>query len=416
MASRRRLVIAALGVLLLAGIGYVSARSYWGWRQFQLALTALDDLDFDRAGELLLSSLRVRADDPDALLARVRALRLAHRADEAKLALDVVSPFPGKSKEVAWEELFLAAQRGSMSLADEQQLLLAIERFPEQGNDAIEAVLLGRMRTYRLAEAMQLAKDWLAREPGHAPAHYLHGLLLEGFAQLGDAAANYQKAIELRPAYAGPRLRLAECQLALNVPAAARPHFEQLAPRMKDPFAARFGLARCLVQLGENDAARPLVREIAATHPHLQAVWQLQARIAGNLGQPDQALAHLRKAAELDPYDPHILYALSQSLQQMGQLQEAALLLQKQQRIQADLAQLRKLHEQIAERPQSLGERRDAARVCFRNGQDAEALRWLDGVLLLAPDDRDTHLLLAEHHERKGDAPLAASHRHRAGP
>jgi Flp pilus assembly protein TadD len=55
-----------------------------------------------------------------------------------------------------------------------------------------------------------------------------------------------------------------------------------------------------------------------------------------------------------------------------------------------------------------------AGRLCLRNKQGPEAVRWLHGALRLNPDHREAHALLAECYRELGNARSAAYHRQRA--
>ncbi len=398
--SRTRLLWLGLLVLLLAAGSYLGGRYAWGCRLLRLAQDETESLDFDAAADHLAHCERILRDDPQVLLAQARVLRRLGRLDEAAAVLEKLRPFASQQQEVSWEDLCLAAQQGAMRPDEEQRLLDAVGRFPERGNDALEAVCLGRLRNYRLAEGVHLAEQWRAKQPGHAPAHHLHGLLLEGFGHLGAAAKDYERAVALRPAYAAPRLRLAECQLAQLDAASACEHFELLVKQHREPFAGLLGLARCRLQLGQLEAAGHILGSLAESHPDQVAVWLAKGSLAAADQRHADAVAHLRRAASLDPHDLHVMHLLATSLRHLGQLDESVQLLRKHQATRSDLERLRALGREIGLHPELVKERREAAQLCLRNGQPREAVRWLTGLLQLAPDDREALALLAECQQR----------------
>jgi Tfp pilus assembly protein PilF len=53
----------------------------------------------------------------------------------------------------------------------------------------------------------------------------------------------------------------------------------------------------------------------------------------------------------------------------------------------------------------------EAARICMRNGQEQEGLRWLFGALQINPNHQPAHDALADYYERHGDTERARAHR-----
>ena len=94
----------------------------------------------------------------------------------------------------------------------------------------------------RLAEATETASR-LTEDDGLNPdAHQLHGVCLEGTAEVEDAIRQYRLAAYLDPAFAMPRLRLG-----------------QLARRRGDERAAAAELERALALLAAEDDMRLLL-------------------------------------------------------------------------------------------------------------------------------------------------------------
>ena len=101
----------------------------------------------------------------------------------------------------------------------------------------------------------------------------------------------------------------------------------------------------------------------------------------------------------------------------MGRRDEARQHLERSLQIEADLVRLEKVLEETARLPNDPRPRREAGEICLRNGQVAEGLRWLNGALDVAPNDRPTHQLLADFYASQGDTQRASLHRRKAaGP
>jgi hypothetical protein len=75
---------------------------------------------------------------------------------------------------------------------------------------------------------------------------------------------------------------------------------------------------------------------------------------------------------------------------------------------------LEKAVQAMVKTPADPAPRLEAGRICLRNGQVSEGLRWLYGILELVPNHKPTHQVLADHYESQGDTAQAEYHRSRS--
>jgi Flp pilus assembly protein TadD len=157
-----------------------------------------------------------------------------------------------------------------------------------------------------------------------------------------------------------------------------------------------------------------LVRELQEKHADNADALLECARFALRQKRPADAEPLLRRALRLAPGDHEVHYELAGCLSQLGRADEARRHLERHKQIEADLVQLDKAVQAMVKKPGDPGPRLEAGRICLRNGQVAEGLRWLAGALELDPNHKPTHQALADYYQSVGDAARAEYHRGRA--
>ena len=118
------------------------------------------------------------------------------------------------------------------------------------------------------------------------------------------------------------------------------------------------------------------------------AILSERGQVALGEGHYAEAADFYRRAALLDPHDSEVTYALARCERALGHVTEADLLLARGKEIDADVNTLLELHKEIGKKPGDPELRYRASRICARNGQKAEARRWLLSVLRLNPHHR----------------------------
>ena len=88
--------------------------------------------------------------------------------------------------------------------------------------------LHGRLRSESYAEAVEILRTWVGREPSNAALHNLLGATLERAGRSDRSPASYLRALQLNPTWSGVRLNLALNYLRLNQNQAAAGQFARL--------------------------------------------------------------------------------------------------------------------------------------------------------------------------------------------
>jgi tetratricopeptide (TPR) repeat protein len=400
----------ALGVTLYLFLAHLNARAH-----LRSARAALERWDFDQARSDLAVCLRAWPRDGSVHHLAAQAARRAGRYEEAQRHLHECEALGYRTYGTALESMLLRAQTGHLAEV-EDTLRQCVARDDLDSPLILETLALSYVHLYDLLKAGQSLDLLLAREPRNGLALLWRGRVHSGLNRFDLAEKDYRKAIELHPDYVEPRLELANRLLAQNVYGEAAEQYEKaLALRPRDP-KALLGLARCRRQQGDNEGARRLLDELLADHPRDAAALAQRGQVALDALRFEEAEGFLRHSLEVAPQDQQTLYSLQQSLTHQGKTPQAREVLRRAEQIRADQERLYKLIRALDKAPDDPSLYAQAGALCLRNGQEREGLRWLGGALRKDPWHAPTHALLADYHQRKGNAELAARHRRLATP
>jgi predicted Zn-dependent protease len=408
-----RAVLSAALLALLAFAGWHGARAWRFHRDEAAAREALARYDFPEARRRLASCLALRPDDPAALLLAVQAARRDGQLNEAQEYLARYRERArDRSPEAALQGTLLQVQRGLVK-EHVRGLLDALEVRHPDSEQILEALAQGCVHVYRLDEAMFWIRQLLGRFPDNPVGRLLDAQTSETMRRPERALEVARRLVEDYPGDDKARLYLAALLLKRHQYDEAAGHLREVHRRRPDDVRPLVLLARCLLPLERFDEAAPLLRELEQHADDSEALLE-RGRFALSQGRPADAEPLLRRAAALAPNDADVQRELGVCLGQLHRTSEARQHLERSQQIEADLVLLEKAFTAMAKAPNDPGPRREAGRICLRNGQVAEGLRWLDGALELAPDDKPTHGILADLYASQGDEARARYHRDKA--
>jgi predicted Zn-dependent protease len=412
---RRRAVLGGVLLILLVAGGSLGGRRLLFEHHLRAAREALDDQDCDEARPHLVACLRLGPDNVGAHFAAARGLRRAGFYDEADEHLRECQRITGETPDVLLEWAMLGAARGDLP-ENEPFLQARLDEGSLEGGLILEALAQGSIHVYHLGRARHYLEQLLAREPDNVLGLMWQGWQYETSGRAADALANYRRAVRLRPRQPQVRLRLAQLALRQGELAEAEEHLGELGRRGYKRPEVLLALAQCRAQIGDPARACELLDELLAESPDDSGALVERGKLALADGEPERAERLLRRAVGLTPQDRQALNFLAQALSQQGKASEAAEYAARLEAIEAEMKRLEEVYKKMSQSPNDAGLRHEAGLICLRNGQDAEALRWLTGALQLDPAYAPAHEALARYYDRTGQPALAARHRQLAAP
>ena len=278
----------------------------------------------------------------------------------------------------------------------------------------LEALAQGCVHVYRLDEATFWTKQLLDRFPNNPVGRLLDAQTNETLRRAAALRSRSWAAGRGSPRDDKARLYLADLLFKAHQHEEAARHYRELHRRRPHDLAPLLGLAAALLTLERLDEAEPLLGELEKQHADNSEALLKCARFALRQQRPADAEPLLRRALVLAPRDHEVHFELAACLGQLNRTDESHQHLEEFKQIEADMKELDKAFQAMVKDPADPTPRREAGRICLRNGQVAEGLRWLYGALEADPHHIATHQVLADFHAARGDHARAAEHRRAA--
>lgn len=396
---RARLTVAvllAVGVLVWHGVRLTRAHA-----AVARAEAAIARYDFPAARADLRLAADLRPRHPDVWLLAAQAARRDGDLAAAKDHLYRYKALAGATPDGRLEDELQHAQAGEIE-RDVYDLMARADAGHPATEQILEALAVGSVHVYDFDRAGFWLHYLLDRCPRNPVGRLLRARMDDVLGKRDRAAAGCRELLADFPDNWGARVLLAGLLYRAQQYAEAADLYEALRRARPDELGVLLGLERCRDRMGRADEARPLVRELEERFPGNGEALLECGRFALADGRPADAERLLRRAVELAPGDPEVYYQLGLCLEQAGKSDEARGHLERFRQIEADLARLDALVKAVVDNPRDPAPRREASQICLRNGQRAEALRWLRGALAVAPGDPATRAALADYFRGEG--------------
>ena len=411
--TRRRALLSVL-VLLAAGLLTWHAvrltRAHYAYARAEEALTRYD---FTAAREQVKLAADLRPRKPDVWLLAAQAARRDGDTAQAKDHLRRYRALAGETPEGRLEESLQQAQLGDIE-RDVYDLMAKADAGHPATEQILEALAVGSVHVYQFDRAAFWLRYLLDQFPKNPIGRLIRAQMDDVLGKRDRAAAGCRALLADFPDNRKAKSLLAGLLYRAQQFEESADLYEELRRQQPDDLRALLGLARCRERMGQADDARQLVRELEERFPENSEALLECGRFALSDGRVGDAERLLRRAVELAPNDHEVHYHLGLCLQRAGKGEEARYHFERFKQVEADLVRLDALLKAVVNSPRDPAPRREAGMICLRNGQAAEGLRWLNGALEVAPNDKETHAALAEYYLGQGDLNESNFHRQRA--
>ena len=392
----RRHLLIVVALVAVVGVGFWSY-FLWERRKAERLLAegeqALAAREYERAREILDRYLADRPRDARARLLAARAARETRAYRDAREHLRRCRADGGDAESIDIEESLLDVLGG-----DERSIPALRERSRRDDDLALvvlEVLIQHDLDTYQLGSALDGFTRYLGRRPDDLHALFGRAYVWERFLNFADAVEDYRKAVAAHPDNDRARLKLADTLLIAGTPDEALTHYRWLAERWPERPPVRLGLARCYRRLAQPEKAARLLDGLLIEFPnHGETLWE-RGELELDRGHPVAAEPLLRKAASQRPFDRRVHYAMYRCLLQLGKDTEAATIDARVKRLDADLARIRALRDEVVDQPNDAALRCEGGLLFLRNGEREEGIRWLQLALRLDPKCEQARAALA---------------------
>jgi tetratricopeptide (TPR) repeat protein len=379
------------------------------WEQAQLAVA---NRDLSLARSQLDRCLDICPLNPRVQFLMARTCRRDGDDSAWKLHLMMAEALGWPRQQIILEQRLQRAESGN-SWSVEADLLDELNRLPPEEVLILEALVKGYLNNVRYPDAVEFTTIWIQRYPGDWLAYLYRGRAFQGMSVYSRAIADFQETLKLRPGSILAELWLADTLLADRQYREALDHYQDYMQTVPDDRDVLFAMANCQFSLGEPEA-RATLDNLLAKYPNHATGLFLAAKMDMVEGASSKALKRLQQAMALTPRDPEILHLLSLALRQLNRKAEADQFDQQFHKLLDQAEQMEQVRRKIQSQPEDASLRYQAGKLSLEIGQEKEALHWFQSVLWIEPDDRPTHLALADYWKNHGQDRRAAYHLRRA--
>ena len=404
---RRLIGLVPRPVLLILALGAIG---WTGWhlvrfvrfeREYRRAVTAVEQEEYEKAGEHLGQCVRLAPESSRAHFLAGRVARLANQLDLAGEELTAAADLGWPAEAVQLERLMATVQKTGLTDDAEVALRGHLDANNLDRYLVLDALAQGAMRSYRLTPALGWLTEWIEGRPNSLAARMKRGWVYERLGRFEDAEADYRAALTLQADHRPAQVRLGMVLIQQGKYAEAVPILEPLQAGRTDA-TVEAGLAKAYAALGRGDDARRLFLALNTRRPTDPTPALELGKLDLAKGEPAAAREWFVQAIGRAPeeYEPH--YQMFLTLKQLGDNAGAAREEKKFKEIEADLRKMADLTEKLQSKPNDPSLRFQIAEIFFRRGESTEGALWLEQVLKLDPGHRKARDLLAEHYERSG--------------
>jgi len=352
-----------------------------------------------RADELFAPVLAVRPTDGEVLFWSARLARLKGDPRDAHRRLKLAEGREWVPELLTLEYHLLALQRGDHTPV--AALIQMIERKHPDDVFILEVLTPALFANYQIDRAFVCVQRWVEIQPGRVAAWLLYAQISERLSNGEEIQRGYRRVLELAPDHLVARNGLIDELLVSRQAPDALPVLEQLLADHPSDRTGRLKMAKCRRMIGEHSVARTILDELLRESPNDAMILAERGTIEMESGEPGEAEKWYREAVRHPSFEPSLYLQFAVCLERNDRREEAAEQRVLHQRAESDLARVREVARAISLQPRNVELRREAGEIMLRNHREADGIRWLQSVLELVPQDRDTHRLLAAYYEKR---------------
>ncbi len=401
-----RAAVVVIGLAAVVYLGLESVRCLQARHHYRAAIRSFETSSAtgsrQAAEEALEEIRRALAIWPRSTASHLLAARVARRLqryDEASARLQRCQELGLSPETLDLEWGKLRVQQGMLA-PSESVLLGHVIRDDGEAESALEALASGYMQTYELPRALKCLDGWLEKRPENTQALRWRAAVQARLSRARDAAADYGRLVQLDPVDDDARQKLVTILLNAHETKEALEHLEVLERRRPQDSAVLVGLARCRIELGQAGQGEKLLDRVLAREPDNPDALSLRGQVALDAGRAVDAEPCFRRALARSPYDRQIVYNFYRCLEKLGRHEEAKQYQTRLRQIETDMDRLKALRSSVMANPRDPEPRCETGRILMHNGQEREAVRWLQSALQADPGHQPSRRLLEEFYQR----------------
>lgn len=369
---------------------------FTAWKAFR----ALHDRDVANAGFWLRFNHLLAAENAETAFLQARILRREGDSDGFRQALAKADRYGCSKQQLSREQILMLAQLGQLRGVEHRLKELLINP-GEDGREICEAFVTGYVLNHRLDEASLILETWVSAFPNDAQPHLFRGKIKSLLHDYTGATADLHNAIKRDPSLVEAHFELGLVYVEQGQLDDAATNFKLATRDPKFQQRARVKLAMCLSRQSKYAQATQLLSEVLENEPRNAEALLERGKLRLLDGKPAEAIRDLQVLVEIAPNLIEARFQLGVALTQVGHSGEATPHLAFTDVGQSEMQQAERLTDRVAEHPDDINARYEAAMIFLKYGQDEKALHWLRSILNYSPQDLRTIQSLTEWYTKK---------------
>lgn len=417
-AAWRRTAAVILAILATAaGLSLYWSRHREREREFAAQVrTALAERQWDQASAQVDRWQKEYPRSSEARYLRARAEIGRERYQEAVNAL-------GQALDLGYAPSILRRLRAAIQIRtatdDGSAIPILEEALRDPGEilpEIAEALVLHHHGRFQFARAEAVLTQWKQTSPND-PRPYWHQARIDLKTQIDPAVLirDYRSALDRAPDWDAPRLGLADALRKSLRNDEALVEYKAYLKNHPDSPVALAGAGECAVAVSDLEQANVWLDRAIELNPKLVEARLARANSDFRRGNWEQTIKGLQELLRIDPYDADAYYLLSLSLKHQNQNAEAERSRLEAERLRKEFADLEEMRKELLNHPNDRRTLLKIAQWLFDHGREEEGLEMTSQVLKSDPGHKETHRLLMNHYQKKGNLGEANFHKFQLG-
>jgi tetratricopeptide (TPR) repeat protein len=415
---RRRLTVLFVAAAALAPLAWWAAPGALVRYDLLRARRALAELEPDAASIWLRSALVRAPDRAEIHFLLGSTLRRGRSYRPAKQCFDQAERLGWSKRDLERERMMMRFQTGQIEQAEPYlRKLLEQDLGDEAAEDIYEALVMGYLTEFRVAEARTCLNYWVEWRPESVRARIWRAQYFGSMQDEAKLQTELREVLRIEPRRLHERMWLAQSLADQNQVEAALDECEIAGRQAPGDPRVSLVLGLCRFKQGREDEAQRELETAAAKlvdpRRRLQALGLL-GQIASAAGDYRRAIRHYETALQCDPSDASSEYGLGTALAKLGSQEAAEPHLKRSRELEAQFNRMNDINSMLTKDIENVDLRLEAAQIARNQGRKNDAAIWMLSALRYDPQRREAHELLAEYFAAEGETALARDHREMA--
>ena len=376
-------------------LAFLYSAPIWKSTFHYLARRSLQQHDTVQALQHLQWADKLGTPSPETTLLEAQCARRNGQPEEFHRLLKMAQQRGATPTSIQRESILFAAQSGQIQLAAPHLSTLLTDTSGDN-KDVCLAYITGYLRNHRIDDALVLLDAWIKDSPNDYLPWKIRGRVSKHRRDNVSAESDLRHAFQLRPDDSETLVELAELLADSSRTEEALSFFEKVTNDSSLQTRAAIGRAKCLKSLGEFEQAMNILHAEVKRTPGFAPLWLETGRLQFENAEYEEAKLSLQECLKLQPWNDEAMYVLAQCQNQLGNPDDAKLLISRVEEFRRGLAEIQTIKDGLRNNQMDSALLAELGEVLLSYSDPEEAAITLQAALDSDPKNQKAHELLAE--------------------